>query len=172
MYKINYKNIVGMFAFFIFFLLLGLSLVVFIYSYHLFNTFLGYFIIASIGLVLMLYGVINLIKCIKIVKNTRYLCKHGKLVKNIPYYSETTNISINNKVVRRLVVDYEFTNGNKIALCTGLRYDVNTYDSEGLIDLIIDEENPTKFLIDSNINRKGGNLPTDYYNNLKDQKRM
>ena len=33
----------------------------------------------------------------------------------------------------------------------------------GLVDLVIDENNPTNYFIDFDINRLGGNLPSDYY---------
>ena len=36
-------------------------------------------------------------------------------------------------------------------------------DADGMVDLIIDENDPNNYFIDFEINRLTGNLPTDYY---------
>lgn len=43
------------------------------------------------------------------------------------------------------------------------RYDRKTFDSDGRVDLLIDENNPENYFIDFEINRINGNLPQDYY---------
>lgn len=129
----------------------------------------GYALFVLGGLVFMLIGLINIRKITKSIKNIKYLNKHGKLIKNIPYYTEPSNISINDRVLERLVVDYTFPNGKEISLYSDLRYDGKTYDSDGMVDLLIDEDDPTKYFIDLEINRKGGNLPNDYYKYLKEK---
>ena len=43
------------------------------------------------------------------------------------------------------------------------RYDRKTFDSDGMVDLLIDENNPENYFIDFEINRINGNLPQDYY---------
>ena len=67
-----------------------------------------------------------------------------------------------------MVVDYTFPSGREISLYSDLRYDGKTYDSDGMVDLLIDENDPTKYFIDLEINRKSGNLPTDYYHQNSD----
>lgn len=115
------------------------------------------------GLIFMLIGLVNIRKITKSIKNIKYLNMHGKLVKNLPYYTEASNIAINDRVLERLVVDYTFPNGRVISLYSDLRYDGKTYDNDGMVDLLIDENDPTKYFIDLEINRKSGNLSTDYY---------
>lgn len=47
--------------------------------------------------------------------------------------------------------------------------DFELSNDDNFIDLLIDEDNPTNYIIDYNINRKSGNLPTDYYKgNMED----
>ena len=125
------------------------------------NIFNIVFIIVS--LVLLVIGLILLFKNIKKINNIKYLNTHGKLVKGIPYSMQETNISVNNRRLLKIVITYTL-NGNTYTLSSEPRYDNKVNDSDNLVDLLIDENNPKNYYIDFEINRLSGNLPTDYYN--------
>jgi len=114
--------------------------------------FYGYFI--------YLINIKNINKKIKIINE---LNKKGKLVKNLPYRLENTGMTLNNRRIKRLVVDYKLSTGTVITLYGDARHDRKHYDEDGMVDLLIDESNPENFYIDFEINRLTGNLSQDYY---------
>ncbi len=109
-------------------------------------------------------AIINMRKINKRVKIINELNQKGKLVKNLQYHLENTNICVNNVQIQRPVVDYTLPSGKIKTLYGDPIYDKKTFDSDGMIDLVIDESNPNNYFIDFEINRISGNLPTDYYN--------
>ena len=121
---------------------------------------------------LVLFGglaIIYMYKINKRVKNIQELNKKGKLVKNLPYHMEYTDINGPFHAIYCPVVDYVLPNGNIITLYGDARYDGRLSDQDGKVDLVIDLENPTNYFIDFEINRLTGNLPGDYYKNPKER---
>lgn len=85
----------------------------------------------------------------------------GKLVKNLPYRLVDAGVAINNVQIKKPVVNYTLPDGKKIVLIGDARHDRKSFDADGMVDLIIDENNPDNYFIDFEINRITGNLPTD-----------
>lgn len=108
-------------------------------------------------------GLIKIHKINKKLKKIKYLNEHGKLVKNIPYTLEDTNVTIMNKVIKKPVINYVTQLGEVIKLEGDPRYDHKTSDADNMVDLVIDENDLTNYFIDFEINRLSGNLPSDYY---------
>ena len=104
-----------------------------------------------------------MIKINKRVRIINELNQKGKLIKNLKYHLENSDITINNVKIQRPVVDYKLPSGSIITLYGDPRYDKKSFDSDGLVDLVIDESNPDNYFIDFEINRISGNLPSDYY---------
>lgn len=99
------------------------------------------------------------------IKAIKKLNQTGKLVKNLPYRLENTNINVNGVSIQKIVVDYTLPTGSTITLEGEPRYDHKLGDADGLVDLVIDENDPSNYFLDFEINRLSGNLPTDYYQN-------
>ena len=125
------------------------------------NNFLLFFTLLPI-LFIIVAGV-NINKVNKRVKKILELNKTGKLVKNLPYRLENSGTIVNDVPLQMPVVDYVLPNGHNVTLCGDVRNDRKTCDSDGMVDLLIDENNPDNYFIDFEINRIGGNLPQDYY---------
>ena len=120
-----------------------------------------------IPLSFMLIGGINIWKLLKKLSDVKYLNKHGKLVKKLPYCLENSNVTVNDVKIKQPVICYILPDGNIVVLHGGPRFDRKLRDEDGCVDLVIDENNPTKYFIDFEINRKGGNLPQDFCNQEK-----
>lgn len=125
------------------------------------NLILIFMLIPCIFIVI---AIINIRKISKRIKAINELNRNGKLIKNLPYYLENTGIVINGVQIQRPVVDYTLPSGSTIKLYGDARHDRKTADADGMIDLVIDENNPDNYFIDFEINRLSGNLPQDYYN--------
>lgn len=126
---------------------------------------INYFILIAliIPLVFIIVAVINMNKINKRIKAINELNNKGKLVKNLPYRLENTGMVVNNVPIQRPVVDYRLPTGTVITLMGDPRHDRKHCDADGMVDLIIDENNPDNYYIDFEINRLTGNLPEDYY---------
>ena len=118
-----------------------------------------------IPILFIVVAVVNFVKVNKRVKVINELNKNGKLIKQLPYHLENTNMVINGVPIQRPVIDYTLPSGLTITLYGDPRHDNKQVDSDGLVDLVIDENNPENYYIDFEINRLGGNLPQDYNNN-------
>ena len=116
-----------------------------------------------IPVIFILIAVINIRKINKRIKAIMQLNQKGKLIKNLPYRLEDTAMSVNNIPIQRPVVDYTLPSGSTITLYGDPRHDKKSYDADGMVDLLIDEDNPNSYYIDFEINRLTGNLPQDYY---------
>lgn len=108
-------------------------------------------------------AILNMVKVSKRVKLVKELNERGKLVKNLPYRLENTGIEVNNRPIQKIVVDYKLPSGTTLTLKGDPRYDKKTGDEDGMVDLVIDENNPDNYFIDFEINRLTGNTPSDYY---------
>lgn len=111
----------------------------------------------------IIIGAINIIKVNKRIKVINELNQKGKLVKNLRYHLENSNREVNNMPIQVPVVYYTSPSGSTIHLRGDARHDKIHMDADGMVDLIIDENNPDNYFIDFEINRLSGNLPTDYY---------
>lgn len=121
-----------------------------------------YFVLIIPGIFIVI-GLIGLIKINKRVKAIKELNTKGKLVKNLHYDLVDSNITVNGIPIKRPRIDYTLPTGLTVALYGDPRHDKKHFDKDGLVDLVIDENNPTNYFIDFEINRIGGNLPSDYY---------
>lgn len=117
-------------------------------------------------LLCIVVAVVNIRKIGKRVKLINDLNQKGKLVKNLPYHLEDTGMAVNNVHIQRPVVEYTLPSGSVITLYGDPRHDRKVSDADGMVDLVIDENNPNNYFIDFEINRLTGNLPTDYYSNI------
>lgn len=123
--------------------------------------FLLFLIIPIISIVVAITNMRKISKRIKVIKE---LNTKGKLVKNLPYHLEDTGMEKNNSPIKRIVVNYTLSSGETVTLYGDPRHDKKHSDSDGMVDLVIDENNPNNYFIDFEINRLTGNLPSDYYN--------
>lgn len=123
-----------------------------------------WFIGVFIGVAFIIIAVVNIIKIIKRINKIKDLNNHGKLIKNLPYRLEPSGIVINNVKIQRPVVEYTLASGSTITLYGDPRMDKKLTDEDGMVDLVIDENNINNYFIDFEINRLTGNLPTDYFN--------
>lgn len=108
-------------------------------------------------------GVVNINKVNKRIKIIKELNTKGKLVKNLPYRLENSNLKVNGVPIQLPVVDYILPSGVTITLRGDPRHDNKLADADGMVDLVIDENNPENYFIDFEINRLTGNLQSDYY---------
>ena len=131
------------------------------------NNFLIIFVI--IPLIIIVVEIINLKKVRKRLKIINELNKSGKLIKNLTYNLESTNLKVNGVDVERPVVLYTLPSMETITLHGDAIKDNKVIDDIGLIDLVIDENNPNNYFLDFNINRISGNLQTDYYSNEEEK---
>ena len=122
-------------------------------------------IFAFIPILFIVVAIINMKKINKRIALIKELNQKGKLIKNLPYHLENTGIIINDIPVQRPVVEYTLPSGSTITLRGDPRHDRKSFDTDGMVDLVIDEDNPENYFIDFEINRLSGNLPTDYYHN-------
>lgn len=116
-----------------------------------------------IPIIFIVVAVVNIMKVNKRVKTILALNQTGKLVKNLPYRLENSGTVVNGVPIQMPVVDYVLPNGCNIILYGDARHDRKIYDFDGMVDLLIDENNPENYFIDFEINRISGNLPQDYY---------
>lgn len=116
-----------------------------------------------IPLICIAVGAINIKKVNKRVQIIKDLNMKGRLVKNLTYRLENSNMSVNGVAIQLPVVDYTLPNGVTVTLRGDPRHDKKVCDADGMVDLVIDENNPENYFIDFEINRLTGNLQSDYY---------
>lgn len=116
-----------------------------------------------IPVVFSIVGLVGIIKNCKRVKMINELCERGKLVKGLKYHLEPSNYTVNGVSIMKPVIDYQLPNGDIISLSGDPRHDRKSGDADGLVDLLIDEDNPDNYFIDFEINRLSGNSESDYY---------
>jgi len=121
-----------------------------------------------IPVLFLIVGIIMFIKVNKRIKLIKELNERGKLVKNLPYTLEDTGTIINGVAIQRPVVSYKLPTGIMVSLYGEPRYDKKTSDDDGMVDILIDENNPDNYFVDFEINRLSGNRPSDYYEQPKD----
>lgn len=114
-------------------------------------------------IIIIVFSVISINKVNKRIKAIKILNQKGKLVKNLPYRLENSGTVVNNVPIQIPVVDYTLPSGSTVTLYGDARYDKKSGDADGMVDLVIDEDNPSNYFIDFEINRLSGNLAQDYY---------
>lgn len=119
------------------------------------------FLILPISFIIL--AIVGIIKTNRRVKQIMELNQKGKLVKNLPYRLVETGRIVNNVPILMPVVDYVLPSGKTVTLKGDARHDRKNSDADGMVDLLIDESNPSNYFIDFEINRLSGNLPQDYY---------
>lgn len=112
------------------------------------------FIALLLPLAFTIIGFIQLKKNIKKINTIKMLSINGTLIKNLPYNLEETNIIINNIPLYAIAIDYTMPNGEVMHLVGEPRYDRKNKDEDGLVDLLIDLNNPNNYYIDFNITKK------------------
>lgn len=122
-----------------------------------------YLVLLIIPFMVICYSTYKIRIVNKRLKIVKILINKGKLVKNIPYYLELTKETSSIGKVFKPVVNYVLSTGKAVTLYGDSRHDGQLNDEDGLIDLVIDEENPNIYFLDYEINRIGGNKPSDYY---------
>ena len=120
-------------------------------------------IFGLLPVIFIVIGVNMNLKIAKHIKQIETLNQTGKLVKNLPYRLEESNIVINNQRIMKIVVDYRMPNGQTVTLEGDPRYDGKESDEDGRVDLVIDESDPKNYYLDFEINRLSGNRSDDYY---------
>lgn len=107
------------------------------------------FLIAGVFIFL---GLRNILKVAKQIKRVEELSKFGKLIKGLPYFLKNTGMSKFGKEIKVPVVSYTLPSGTVVDLEGDPRFDYKITDSDGCVDLLIDENNPSNYFIDFNIN--------------------
>ena len=99
-------------------------------------------------------GIVGILKIRKNLKNYDHLETKGVLYRNLPYRMEESNMMVNNRKLMRIVVDFAMPNGSIVIIKGEPRYDLkNNYD-DGLVDVLIDLNDTSKYFIDFNIEEK------------------
>ena len=83
-----------------------------------------------------------------------YLEQYGRVERGLEYRMEPTGTIVNGKPIFRLVVDYELDSGAIITLHSEGRYDHKLVDADGLVDVLIDPNNPNNYYIDFHIEER------------------
>lgn len=125
------------------------------------NVYIFFIIAFCVPVIIFVIEILKIMKRVKVIKK---LNKTGKLVKNIPYTLQETGASTYKGTIYKPVINYVLSNGITVKLYGDSRYDYKVSDEDGMVDLVIDENNPDIYFIDFEINRLTGNLPSDYYN--------
>ena len=118
--------------------------------------------IASIFIIIALLQLIKLLKHRSVMKQ---LNNYGKLVKNLPYtLKEVAQIGTSNgHKLHCMVAEYQLPDGQTVKFVSEPQYDIRVDYSDNLVDVVYDENDPSKYFVDFEINRLSGNLPSDYY---------
>lgn len=175
MYDINLKNVRKGRSFFYSFFFAGMFfLVIIIYATFFSNSndstspdILSLSLFVIIPIICIYISTYNILKINKRIKLIKELNQKGKLIKGLKYHLEDTGMSVNDVHIKKPVVYYTLPNGVTLTLYGDPRHDRKEMDSDGLVDLVIDENNPENYFIDFEINRLSGNLPQDYYDNYQ-----
>lgn len=102
--------------------------------------------------VFILLGLRSIFKVVKQIRRVEELSKFGKLIKGLPYHLKNTGMAKFGKEIKVLVVSYTLPSGTVIDLEGDPRFDYKIVDGDGCVDLLIDENDPSNYFIDFNIN--------------------
>ena len=108
-------------------------------------------LIMALMLALPVAGAKGILRTTKRIQKVRWLAKNGTLIKGLKYQMVSTGKKDIKKTLMAIQVDYELPSGNVIKLTGDPRYDFKSYDSDGLVDLLIDPNDTNNYYIDFNI---------------------
>lgn len=143
-------------------------------EFDLGNSFI-FLIVALIGCLLMVIGLINLIIAILKYKTIKLLIKKGTLFKGVAYTLDTTG-NMNGSHYAIPIVDLEIPNGSVLHLVGDSISNKQFGNTGNTVDVLIDLDNPNKYFIDYEIRMSGefDNKVIDYrkkYDNVIDNEK-
>lgn len=97
-------------------------------------------------------GVKGLVKISDRLKKIKKLTQNGKLIKGLPYTMESTGMEMGGRAIMAPTVKYTLANGTILNLRGDPRFDHKQIDTDGLVDLVIDENDLNNYYIDFDIN--------------------
>lgn len=118
------------------------------------NTSIILYLFMLLPLIFIIMGLINIVKLIKKIKRLKKLANEGVLIKNLPYTMESSNISLNGRALKQIVIEYNTPKGETLHLKSDARFDHKEIDTDGAVDLLIDPNDYTNYYIDFNIYQK------------------
>ena len=83
-----------------------------------------------------------------------YLEQYGRLERGLKYRLNRTGTVVNGREILQIVVDYELPSGSVVRLFGDGRYDHQYADADGLVDLLIDPNDPNNYYIDFSIGER------------------
>ena len=108
-----------------------------------------YFFLPSLGLPMCIGFWMGIIKYRMDMKKYDYLEKNGKLEKNVKY--EVMTFHSDGDAIHKIVVYYELENGILVKLERYPPIDLTWEPKNGVIDVLIDTNNPKKYVLEFNI---------------------
>ena len=98
-----------------------------------------------------LIGILGISNVYKSVKKTKKLAETGTLIKGLPYRMVNSNTSVNGRALPAILVEYTLPTGETREFLGHPRYDYKLKDGDGLVDLLVDLDNPSNYYIDFDI---------------------
>ena len=92
-----------------------------------------------------------------------YLEVHGKLVKGLKYQMQPTGKRVNDRPIYMIVAKYKLESGSVVELHGDAEFDGKFADEDGLVDALIDPNNPENHYLDFN-REECSNESYDYNN--------
>ena len=96
-------------------------------------------------------GICGMLGVYKRIKKMKYLAENGTLVKGLPYRMVESGTVVNGEVLPAILVEYTLPSGVTVELLGEARYDFRTRDEDGLVDLLIDLDDPSNYYINFDI---------------------
>ena len=112
----------------------------------------GWYILAMLFIgVFVVAGFLGIRGVRKNIKRVKWLAENGTLIQGLPYHLVDTGNRVNNRSIYAIEVEYKLPSGSVITLVGDPRYDKQTQDEDGLVDLLIDPNDPDNYYIDFQI---------------------
>lgn len=118
------------------------------------NTSFITYLVLIIPIVSIILAISNFIKTNKRVKKIKYLAEHGTLYKGLRYRLEPTGMQVNNRDILAPVIDFTLPNGSILRIKGDPIMNGKMADQDGLMDLLIDLNDPNNNYVDFEINYK------------------
>lgn len=112
-------------------------------------TFASLFSLLFVGIGIWLF-----VKGQKRINKVKYLAKNGTLFKSLQYEMVPSGRVVNNVPLLAPVVNFTLPNGVTTRLVGEARHDRKFQDGDGLVDLLIDLNDPSNYFIDFEIKKK------------------
>lgn len=163
MYSIDYSNLKKNKNVYMIFLIAGIILLTIMLLMVFLAGSVEFLLAIMVPIIFLGLSIPNIIKMNKKIEMVKQLNNTGVLFKNVPYTLVRSNIKVNRVRLRKPVLNFYLPGGIPIKLEGDPRHDTAFIEPTGVIDVIIDPNDTTKYYIDFNINRIEGNRPSDYY---------